>query len=333
MSIDFADDVPNRDMEDNLKLNIYRIIQEQLSIIVKYAAAKNVSIAIQEKGKSIQVEIGDDGKGFDVNKKRTGIGISNMFNRINSFNGEMFIDSSRETAAGLKFPFPNNILFRHMAEKHLTQGQIDGMEQRQRAQFINSLGGFKSLVLIGTANEEGRTNLAVFNSFFHIGANPPLCGTIFRPDTVSRHTLDNIQSTGIYTVNHVHSGIFKKAHQTSARYDRGISEFDATGLTAIYQGLSNAPYVGESHIRLGMELAQRVDLEINGTVLIIGRILEVFFPEDCIASDGFIDLERAGTLTVSGLDSYHATRRIARLTYAKPGSLPESLDEGEDSHF
>jgi signal transduction histidine kinase len=46
------------------------------------------------EGKIIHIEISDDGKGFDVRKKRQGIGISNMINRIESFNGKMSIESA-----------------------------------------------------------------------------------------------------------------------------------------------------------------------------------------------------------------------------------------------
>ena len=47
------------------------------------------------------------------------------------------------------------------------------MEDRKRIALINSLSGFKSLNLIGTINNQGQTNLAIFNSVVHIGANPP----------------------------------------------------------------------------------------------------------------------------------------------------------------
>ncbi len=114
---------------------------------------------------------------------------------------------------------------------HITKNAINEMEQRYRAAFINSLGGFKSLILVGTADSKGATNLSVLNSLFHIGANPPLCGMIFRPDVAERHTLDNILETGWYTINHVTESIFKAAHQTSARYPKEVSEFDAVGLT------------------------------------------------------------------------------------------------------
>ncbi|MEO8762599.1 MAG: flavin reductase, partial [Bacteroidia bacterium] len=108
---------------------------------------------------------------------------------------------------------------------------ILGFEQRYRATFINSLGGFKSLALIGTRGSNGTTNLATFNSLFHIGANPPLFGFIIRPDSVERHTLNNIYETGSLTINHVSEGFYMAAHQTSARYDSSISEFSATKLT------------------------------------------------------------------------------------------------------
>jgi len=76
-----------------------------------------------------------------------------------------------------------------MSKLEFSSKDIQGFEQRYRARFINSLGGYKSLSLIGTRSRAGNTNLAVFNSFFHIGANPPLFGFIVRPDSVERHTL------------------------------------------------------------------------------------------------------------------------------------------------
>ena len=94
---------------------------------------------------------------------------------------------------------------------------LEQMETRYRASFVNSLGGFKSVVLIGTKNNEGQENLAIFNSLIHIGANPALCAFIVRPDVSPRHTLENIIETGFYTINHLNSDIYKFAHQTSAR--------------------------------------------------------------------------------------------------------------------
>ncbi|TAH25108.1 MAG: flavin oxidoreductase [Cytophagales bacterium] len=202
--------------------------------------------------------------------------------------------------------------------KTLNENDFIQMEQRYRATFFNSIGGFKSLTLVGTINKKKQTNLAVVSSVFHIGANPPLIGMIFRPDSVERHTLENILETGQYTFNHVNENIFKQAHQTSARYPREISEFDACGLSPWYSEGLIAPYVEESNIKLGITFAEKIDLKINGTVMLLGQIKEVIVPENCLSTDGFVDLEKAETLTVSGLDAYHSTSFITRLPYAKP---------------
>ncbi len=53
-----------------------------------------------------------------------------------------------------------------------TEQDLLAMETRYRAALINSLGGFKSVVLIGTANSGGQTNLTIFSSFFHLGQTP-----------------------------------------------------------------------------------------------------------------------------------------------------------------
>lgn len=217
-------------------------------------------------------------------------------------------------------------------EKVIDNHDLAALDQRFRAALVNSLSGFKSLNLVGTRSATGATNLAIFNSVFHLGAHPALAGLVVRPDSVERHTLDNILATRFYTINQVHHGIYRQAHQTAARYARDVSEFDACGLTPEYRAGIAAPFVKESYVRLGVEFKQRIDIGLNGTVLVLGQILQIHFPEQCQCADGYLDLEKAGTLAGSGLDSYHRTQRIERLSYAKPGVplqevLPEYLVE------
>ncbi len=202
-------------------------------------------------------------------------------------------------------------------QRYFSFVDLMGLEQRYRAAFVNSLSGFKSVALIGTANNNKQTNLAIFNSLVHIGANPPYIGFISRPDSVDRHTLSNIMETGYYTINHINEENFRQAHQTSARYPKDISEFDATHLTPDYKLGFKAPFVKESLIQLGVQFKERINITTNNTVLVIGQINQVYFPNDCLCNDGFLDIEKAKTITCSGLDSYHKTERLARLTYAK----------------
>ena len=160
----------------------------------------------------------------------------------------------------------------------------------------------------------------------HLGANPPLVAFIIRPDSVERHTLEYIMETGFYTINHINETIYKKAHQTSARYPGEISEFDATGLNAEFRNDFLAPFVAESHISFGLQFKEKIDIVINGTTLMIGEIRLINFPENCLCEDGFLDIEKAQSITCSGLDSYHKTVRLSRLTYAKPDKEPTEME-------
>lgn len=210
-------------------------------------------------------------------------------------------------------------------QNQITYEQIMNMEKQERVHFVNSLGGFKSIGLIGTQNKIGQTNLAIVDSIVHIGSNPPLFGIIFRPAAYARHTLENILETGFYTINHINENIFKQAHQTSAKYDREISEFDVTDLNSEYKNVFFAPFVKESHVQLAMELKEKIELTINNTVLVIGEVKAVYFPANCLQKDGFLDIEKAESITCSGLDSYHKTTKIDRLSYAKPDKPITSL--------
>jgi flavin reductase (DIM6/NTAB) family NADH-FMN oxidoreductase RutF len=210
-------------------------------------------------------------------------------------------------------------------QTHYNQLQIAEMEKQQRVHFINSLGGFKSVSLVGTQNNRGETNLAIFSSVVHLGANPALIALIFRPSPPERNTLSNILQTGFYTLNHINTAIYKQAHQTSARYPQEVSEFDATGLQLEYNADFQAPFVAASHIKIGLEFKEKIDIAINNTTMLIGEIKHIFAPTNCICKDGFIDIEKANTLTCSGLDSYHETQKIERLSYAKPDKEVTSL--------
>jgi flavin reductase (DIM6/NTAB) family NADH-FMN oxidoreductase RutF len=201
---------------------------------------------------------------------------------------------------------------------HLSKNGLLEMDSRKRANFINSLTGFKSIGLIGTKNKAGINNLAIFNSFVHIGADPALMGFISRPDAHLRHSVSNIIESKYYTINHINEEIYKQAHQTSARYPEEISEFNACGLNAELKNDFYAPFVSESHIQVALELKEIVELKINNTSLVIGEILGVYINDAFWVEDGYLDIEKAGSLAGTGLDGYHKTLQLERLSYAKP---------------
>lgn len=212
--------------------------------------------------------------------------------------------------------------------KHLNKNDITRLEKHYRAQLINSLSGFKSANLIGTQNLNGINNVAIFSSVFHLGASPALVGFITRPDSVARHTLENIKQTNQYTINQVGQSFFQAAHQTSARYSGDESEFAKAGLSPFFVNGITAPFVKESQLKYALTLQDIIPISLNNTQLVIGEISDVLCNEIAIKNDGYIDIESLSTVSISGLDSYHRSERLARLSYAKPTqlSLPISID-------
>jgi hypothetical protein len=79
-----------------------------------------------------------------------------------------------------------------------------------------------------------------------------------------------------------------------------------------------------------MQQVEIIPIQHNDTALIVGEVRWVEVKEEAVKSDGFIDIESLGTMTISGLDGYHRTQRAARLSYAKPDEELSELDaEGE----
>ena len=149
-----------------------------------------------------------------------------------------------------------------------------------------------------------------------MGAHPPLFGFISRPHSVERDTLENIKETESYTLNYLDKKWVKEAHQTSARYSKNQSEFEATGLLTHYFEGCFAPFVEEAIIKIEMKFEQIVDIEINNTKMIIGSIVKIHIPKNRLAEDGLVNPENL--LLSGGLDAYYSSQFLEQLPYAKP---------------
>jgi flavin reductase (DIM6/NTAB) family NADH-FMN oxidoreductase RutF len=217
------------------------------------------------------------------------------------------------------------------AEHMLDYEEIMSWEGRYRANLINKIIGYKPANLIGTRSSDGRENLALFNSLVHIGANPPYLGFILRPATVPRHTYENIRATGFYTVNAVTTKIHGQAHMTSAKYEADTSEFEACGLTPVYLGGFQAPFVAESPVRIGMSFVEEHLITCNDTRLIIGRVECLQVPEGSIGPDGHLSLDQLGLTAIGGLDTYYQANMIDRYAYARPGSALSKVDTSREA--
>jgi len=198
-------------------------------------------------------------------------------------------------------------------------------ERFYRANFINSLSGFKPISLVSTINSDGVANLALFSNIIHLGSDPALIGIVNRPREASPHTLGNIESNGHYTINHVHRSFVEAAHQTSAKYARDINEYVEVGLTPEYKENFSVPYVKESSVQYGLELSEIIPIKANDTFLIIGKLKHVFLDESIVSHDGFINIQRSGSMASLGMDAYYETIPVKRFKYAKVGVTIQEL--------
>lgn len=78
-----------------VKINLYRIVQESLQNINKYANASIVKIEFKKETDNLFLQISDDGIGFNVNRGKKGIGLQNMVSRINECKGTFEIKSKK----------------------------------------------------------------------------------------------------------------------------------------------------------------------------------------------------------------------------------------------
>lgn len=205
-----------------------------------------------------------------------------------------------------------------------TKEEIQQMDRVKRLKLINSVSGVKPANLIGTMDDMGRTNLAIFSSVLHLGSEPAVLGFIVRPTgEVPRHTYENIMSNGLYTINHVHNSFIKRAHYTSAKFDKEVSEFSACNLQEEFLTDFKAPFVKESLLKMGMKFLEAIPLAVNGTILVIGEIQHLLVANEAFTKDDDIDLETIGGVGISGLNTYYDLGKKNRYPFVRLSEVPD----------
>ncbi len=81
------------EISHDLKIHLYRILQEQLRNIIKHAKASEIHISVTNYKDKLQLDIRDNGVGLDVNRIKGGIGLANMNRRVQIFSGTLKIFS------------------------------------------------------------------------------------------------------------------------------------------------------------------------------------------------------------------------------------------------
>jgi PAS domain S-box-containing protein len=94
-------------LDEDLKLNIYRIVQEEVNNMLKHSRATSAGISLSDGDGYLYLRVWDNGVGFDPRLRRKGIGISNIINRVESYNGDISIVSSPGNGCRTEIRFPH----------------------------------------------------------------------------------------------------------------------------------------------------------------------------------------------------------------------------------
>jgi len=205
---------------------------------------------------------------------------------------------------------------------HLQKEEIDRLERTYKLNLINSISGIKPANLIGSKSFSNKENVAIFSSVVHLGSSPAQLAFIMRPQSQTpRDTYSNILETEYYTINHVSESFIKKAHYTSAKLERGDSEFDRMKLTQEYIGDFHAPFVKDSPVKLGMKHIESIPLP-NGCLFVIGSVEMIVLPDHSINALGQLDLQGYSGVGISGLNTYYGLNKLDSFPYVREDEIP-----------
>ena len=96
-------------LSESLRVAIYRIVQEALTNIAKYAQAKTVKISLERSGLDLRLVIQDDGIGFVRSQTQSGFGLQGMEERAMALNGVLTITTAIGKGCRIEVLFSNPI--------------------------------------------------------------------------------------------------------------------------------------------------------------------------------------------------------------------------------
>ncbi|NTS41621.1 PAS domain S-box protein [Flavisolibacter sp. BT320] len=94
------------DFDEKFKLNLFRIVQEQINNTLKYAKAKTIEVRFAIKDNHLHLFTTDDGVGFQPKQRKKGVGLTNMISRAELYKGEFTIDSAPGQGCYISVRFP-----------------------------------------------------------------------------------------------------------------------------------------------------------------------------------------------------------------------------------
>lgn len=188
--------------------------------------------------------------------------------------------------------------------------------------YMSSIIGPRPICFASTIDKEGRPNLAPFSFFNAFGAIPPT--VIFSPlrngttgDT--KHTYQNIKDVPEVVINIVSHDIIQQVNLSSAPFEKGVNEFEKTGLTAIKSDIVRPFRVKEAPANIECRVNQVIEMskEKRAGNLMICEILKIHIKDEILDENKKVDQHKIDLIARMG-GNYYCRSKDALFEVTRP---------------
>ena len=181
----------------------------------------------------------------------------------------------------------------------------------------------RPIAFASTIDSNGIVNLSPFSFFNVFSANPPIL--IFSParrtrDNTIKHTLENIYETKEVVINTVNFPMVEQMSLSSTEYDKGVNEFEKSGLLAIPSIVIKPPRVAESPVSFECIVDKIIELGDQGGAgnLIISRIVYVHINDKYLGNNWELDTQEMDLVARMGGNWYTRVSKDSLFEIPKP---------------
>lgn len=200
---------------------------------------------------------------------------------------------------------------------------VNSLETAEIHQILLTAVAPRPIALASSINNKGEVNLSPFSFFNVFSANPPIL--IFSParrvrNNTTKHTLENAYKVKEVVINIVNYPIVEQMSLSSTEYDKGINEFDKSGLTPIASKKVKPPRVKESPISFECEIDNIIELGDQGGAgnLIISRVVMIHINSKYLDGNGKLDTTKLDLVARMGANWYTRVTQESLFEITKP---------------
>lgn len=212
------------------------------------------------------------------------------------------------------------------------------LSNREIHPFLVSAVAPRPIAFASTIDADGNKNLSPFSYFNLFSSNPPIL--VFSPvrsgrDNTTKDTFNNVKAVPEVCINVVNYPIVEQMSLSSTAYDKGVNEFEKSGLSELPSETIRPPRVKEAPISFECTVDEVKELGNEGGAgsLVICRILRVHIDRKYLNEDGRLDSTKLDLVGRMGESWYCRASGDALFEIPKPvrskgigvDRLPESI--------